>query len=99
MCDLRYAECGTQQGLQRMKGRADAEKHNPCHLNQAGNWGWISSGLLSLKWLVHPCILADQPWDVRPQAARPVTASKLAVEVEEGGMGDAAPAEWLPQTW
>jgi hypothetical protein len=50
-------------------------------------------GLLLLKWLVQCCALADQPWAARPQAAPLLLASESAVEVEEGDMGHAAPAD------
>jgi hypothetical protein len=50
-------------------------------------------GLMLLKWLVRHCALADQARAVRPQAAPLVPASKSAVEVEEGDLGYAAPAD------
>jgi hypothetical protein len=57
-------------------------------------------GLLLPKWLVRHCALADQAWAVRPQAAPLVPASESAVEVEEGDLGHAAPADkGLPPVW
>jgi hypothetical protein len=50
-------------------------------------------GLLLLKWLVRCCALADRPWAECPQAAPLVLASESAVEVDEGYMGHAAPAD------
>jgi hypothetical protein len=50
-------------------------------------------GLLLLKWLVQCCALADQPWAARHQAIPLVLASESVVELEEGDMGHAAPAD------
>jgi hypothetical protein len=57
-------------------------------------------GLLLRKWFVQCCALVDQPWAARPKAAPLALASKSAVEVEEGDMGLAAPADkGLPRVW
>jgi hypothetical protein len=59
-------------------------------------------GLLLLKWfvLVQHSALADQPQAVRSLADPLVLASKSQVEVEESGIGHAAPADkGLPRVW